>query len=129
AADVMGEPPVVVHPELCLRDVAICLREAGVGAAIVSQDGRGEGVISERDVVNALADGADPDLIWAADVMTPDPVWAAPDDSLDHVLEVMLRAGIRHLPVQRDGELLGVLSIRDVVARGARAGADVTEPV
>src|SRR5690606_7232638 len=74
AADVMGTPPAVVHPELCLRDVARCLEEADVGAAIVTRDDRVEGVISERDVVRALAGGADPDLIWAADVMTPEPI-------------------------------------------------------
>lgn len=114
---VMSHPPVVIDPDLCLRDAARSLRDGGVGAALVVAQGEVRGLLSERDVVVALADGADPDSVWAADVMTPAPVWAEPDDSLARVLELMVEAGIRHLPVMTGGsELLGVVSLRDVAA-------------
>lgn len=112
---VMSAPPVVIDPELCLRDAASRLRDAHVGAALVVDDGRLVGILSERDVVVALADGADPDAVWAADVMTAEPVWAEPDDPLERVLRLMVVGGIRHLPVMADGAaLLGVVSLRDV---------------
>ena len=115
-ASIMTSPAVVVRPDLCLRDVAQCLHQAGVGAAVVTRGGTVAGIISERDVVAAVADGADPGEIWAADVMTPDPVWADPDDSPERALDLMLTAGVRHLPVVADGDLMGVVALRDVVA-------------
>ena len=114
---VMSMPAVVIGPELCLRDAAVSMREASVGAALVVANGELLGILSERDVVVALADGADPDTVWAADVMTAEPVWAEPDDTLDRVLELMVGAGIRHLPVMADGsKLVGVVSLRDIAA-------------
>lgn len=115
-ASIMSSPPVVIRSDLCLRDIARCMDQAGVSAAIVTRGGMVAGIVSERDVVAALGDGADPDEVWAADVMTPDPVWADPDDPPERALDLMLTAGVRHLPVVVEGDLLGVVSLREVLA-------------
>jgi CBS domain-containing protein len=73
------------------------------------------GIISERDVVTALAGGADPDQVWAADVMSEKPVVVSPEDSLDEVVAAMATHWVRHLPVVDNGKVRGMISVRDVV--------------
>jgi CBS domain-containing protein len=74
------------------------------------------GIVSERDLVHALAINGQMALqLEAAQVMTREVVTCDPDDSIDHVMEVMTRGRFRHLPVVRRGELLGLISIGDVV--------------
>ncbi len=74
------------------------------------------GIVSERDLVRAFAShGADAMDLEAGKIMTRDVVTCDPDDSIDHVMEQMTRGRFRHLPVVRHGELLGLVSIGDVV--------------
>ncbi|HZQ01506.1 MAG TPA: CBS domain-containing protein [Reyranella sp.] len=74
------------------------------------------GIVSERDLVQAIAtNGKQAMEMQAAEVMTRDVVTCDPDDSIDHVMELMTRGRIRHLPVVQRGELLGLISIGDVV--------------
>ncbi len=74
------------------------------------------GIVSERDLVQAIAANGKAALeMQASQVMTRDVVTCDPDDSIDHVMELLTRGRIRHLPVVRRGELLGLVSIGDVV--------------
>ncbi len=74
------------------------------------------GIVSERDLVQAIAANGKAALeMQASQVMTRDVVTCDPDDSIDHVMELMTRGRFRHLPVVRRGELLGLVSIGDVV--------------
>ena len=74
------------------------------------------GIVSERDLVRAFAShGAAALELEARNVMTREVVTCDPDDSIDHVMELMTRGRFRHLPVVRHGELLGLVSIGDVV--------------
>jgi CBS domain-containing protein len=86
------------------------------------------GIITERDLTAALAEGADPVLTPVSDYMTPAPEVLQPDNELADAAHLMLELGIRHLPIVRSGLLVGVLSIRDLLdaevhhADGSRAG-------
>ena len=80
------------------------------------------GIISERDVTRAMAEGAEPDAVWAADVMTPEPIAADPEDTILAAAERMITANIRHLPVLNGTGPVGVVSARDVL----RALADAS---
>lgn len=111
---VMGIPPVIVPPDVSLRAVAVSLCTADVGAAVVLRGEEVIGVLTERDVVRALAEDADPDTVWSGDVMSSDPIWVGPDDSLERALQLMVEAGVRHLAVMDGDELVGVVSLRDV---------------
>ena len=81
------------------------------------------GIITERDLTAALAEGADPVRTTVSDYMTPAPEVLRPDSELAEAAHTMLQLGVRHLPVVQNGRLVGVLSMRDVLGAG-EAGAD-----
>jgi len=113
-----ARPAVVVAPRDTLRDVALQLWEAGVGAAVVPGDATSiAGVISERDVVAQLAIGADPDTVTADQAMSRNVISAQPADPVLDVVFLMLDAGVRHIPVVDDDldQVLGVVSMRDLL--------------
>jgi CBS domain-containing protein len=115
ARSIMVRPVIEVDGQSPLRHVAEQMSDAGVGAVLVVRAGAAAGILSERDVVRALADGADPDEVWAADVMTTPILWVAPDDSISSVAELMELGGVRHAPVREGGRAIGMISVRDVL--------------
>jgi CBS domain-containing protein len=113
--ELMSKGAVSVEDRLSLRSLAAVLAELDIGVALVARpDGRA-GVVSERDVVRALADGADPDEVWAGDVMQDDLVLAEPDEPIVDVAARMADEGVRHVAVVDRGTIVGVISARDVI--------------
>ena len=107
-----------------LREAAKRMTEKGVGAAVVlDEESPGPRVISERDILNSLGRGEDPDSERVADHMSDSVISAAPDWSLERAAVEMSRRHIRHLVVVERGELVGVLSMRDIVRCWTSAGA------
>jgi CBS domain-containing protein len=86
-----------------------------VGALPVLEGQHLVGIISERDVTAAMAEGADAVTTPVSDYMTPAPEVLQPDSELADAAHLMLELGIRHLPIVRGGLVVGVLSIRDVL--------------
>jgi CBS domain-containing protein len=117
--DVMADVKVRMGPDQDLRALAVALSGARTGLGIV--DVEGGGVITERDVLRAIADGTDLDAARVADWMTPDPVAVERSTSLDDACDLMIERGVRHLLVREGDELVGVLNMRDVV--GVLSGA------
>jgi CBS domain-containing protein len=114
--DAMSSEVLTVGPEHTLRDVSKMMRARRVGAAVVlDPDGQGAGILTERDVLVAIAEGADPDQETVASHLTAEIVYAAPTWTLTEAAEAMLRGGFRHLVVLEDGEVAGILSVRDIV--------------
>lgn len=120
-----------------LQDVARELAADEVSAVLVADGSRALGLISERDVVGAVAAGRSLDDAQAADMMTSELVWADPDDSIADTASLMLDAGIRHVPVGDGEEAIGIVSARDVLdvlltserSRAAAEGTDRGSPV
>jgi CBS domain-containing protein len=112
---IMVRPVVEVGGHNTLRQVTEQMSGAGVGAVLVVRAGTAAGILSERDVVRALAEGADPDEVWAADVMTEPVMWVTPDDAISSVAELMELGGVRHVPVREGGRAVGMVSVRDVL--------------
>lgn len=112
----MSAPPSGISTETTLRDVATSLTDEAIGALMVFEDGQPVGVISERDVVRSLAAGADPDEVWAADVMSTETVWGSPDDSVIDAADALSAAGVRHLPLRQGGRLVGIVSSQDILS-------------
>ncbi len=115
-------PAIVVDPDATLRGVAETLADDYIGVVVVRGErppdapgSRPEGVISERDIVRALAEGADPDTELAQNVMTLDLATAAPGDSIMSVAELMLANEIRHMLITENGVVVGVVSERDTL--------------
>ena len=113
-ARAMMWPVAVVPGEASLLEVAESLAADGIGAVGVVQNGRLAGVVSERDVVTHLAQGANPANVTAADVMTTDLVVAHPDDQILDAARRMAQAEIRHLPVIDGDRIAGFVSMRDL---------------
>ena len=106
-----------VTPGTTVSQVSRQLSTRRIGAVLViDRLDRLAGIVSERDIVNAIAAHGAPALeLDAAEVMTRNVVTCDPDDSIDHVMQTMTQGRFRHLPVVRHGELLGLVSIGDVV--------------
>jgi CBS domain-containing protein len=115
---IMRTPVVTTEGDATLRDAASALRDADVGSLAVVEASGIAGIVSERDVTRAIADGADPDEIWVADVMSGEPRYVTSGDEIATARETMLAAGIRHLPVLDEGELVGIVSVRDILRSG-----------
>lgn len=100
-----------------LADAAARMQRAGVGALAVVDD-RGDlvAIISERDLAHALADRVDPDAVRVSEYATDSVTLASADEDSAQVGRRMLEAGIRHLPVTAGGRLVGMVSMRDLLA-------------
>jgi len=119
-AEVMVRDRIVAAgPDATLREASRIMSRERVGSILVlGGDGRLRGIFTERDLVHALAGGADPDAAVVGDYMTRDPVTCGPGESLVEAAHKMIEHGIRHLPVvDSTGRVLGVVSIRDVLRR------------
>ncbi|MGZ6696298.1 MAG: CBS domain-containing protein [Solirubrobacteraceae bacterium] len=107
---------LTVGPHHTLRKAARLMAERSVGAAVVMDpDSPGPGIITERDVLDAVGAGQDVDAERVADHLTAHIVFAAPDWSLEEAAVAMVKGGFRHLVVTEGGEVAGLLSMRDVV--------------
>lgn len=114
--NVMTPAVLTVGPAHTIRQVAKAMRERHVGAAVVlDPDAAGPGILTERDVLEAVAADQDLDREVAGDHLTPDAVVGMPDWDLDRAAAAMVAGGFRHLVICDGGEVVGVLSVRDIV--------------
>ena len=119
-ADVLrskGATVLTVTPDMTVRDLVAMLAEHRIGATVVSVDGGSvEGIVSERDVVRALAArGAAVLSERVADIMTAEVQTCKPDASVNDLMRTMTEGRFRHVPVVVEGRLSGIVSIGDVV--------------
>lgn len=125
----MSTVVLTVGPDQPIRDVARLMVQRSVGAAVVvDPDGPGPSIVTERDILGAFAEervtGNDPVRNYATERV----VFAAPDWSLERAADEMVRGSFRHLIVVEGGEIVGVLSMRDIVTCWARDGATSEMP-
>lgn len=108
---------VTISGDKSVADVAAVLAQRKIGAVVVSEDGgRVQGILSERDIVRGLGRrGAAVLTERVSDLMTRDPVTCTPQDGAESVMARMTEGRFRHLPVVEDGQLVGLISIGDVV--------------
>src|ERR671919_2506890 len=126
----MSSSVVTVAPGCTLHDAARAMADRRVGAAVViDPEQPGPGIITERDVLQAVGQGQDPHTELVRDHLSAQITFASPDWSLERAAEAMVRGGFRHLVVVDGGELVGVLSMRDIVRcwTGDGASCDVEE--
>jgi CBS domain-containing protein len=127
--DGMSGVVVTINPGHTLRDAAKAMAERSVGAAVVlDPDQPGPGIITERDLLQSLGAGQSPDSEKVADHLSANLVFAEPTWSLEHAAEAMVRGNFRHLVVVDGGDLVGVLSIRDIVRCWVSDGATSEMP-
>ena len=120
----MSTSVVTVAPGCTLHDAARAMADRKVGAAVViDPEQPGPGIITERDVLMSVGAGQDPNAEVVSEHLSPELTFAAPDWSLERAAEAMVRGGFRHLVVVDGGELIGVLSMRDIVRVWTSEGA------
>lgn len=111
----VGGRAEVCGPETTLRDAADAMFDAGVGSIAVIDGPRLVGILTERDFLRAAAEGADPEEEQVRYWMTADPDIASPQSEVRDAAKWMLEIGYRHLPVMEENELLGIVSIKDLL--------------
>jgi len=113
-----GSKVATVRADTSVAAIVEVLRAENIGAVVVSSDGAAiEGIVSERDIVRSLNPTAELATQTAANIMTSDVITCKPSDRVDELMSLMTDNRIRHLPVEIDGVLAGIVSIGDVVKR------------
>ena len=112
----MSKQVLTIGPVHTLREAARMMAARKVGAAVVvNPDDSGVGILTERDILNSVAAGENPDVELAGQHCTQDLVFAAPDWTLEDAAAAMVRGGFRHLVVVQGHDVVGLLSMRDIV--------------
>jgi CBS domain-containing protein len=125
----MSDVVLTIGPGHTLRDAAQAMCRRRVGAAVVlDPEAPGPGVITERDILTSIGTGQDPDREIVSDHLTADLTFASPDWSLEEAAAAMVRGSFRHLVVVEGGELVGILSMRDIVRSWTQDGASCEVP-
>ncbi|HEX2054634.1 MAG TPA: CBS domain-containing protein [Actinomycetota bacterium] len=113
--ETMSRAVLKVRPEDTLEQAAQAMIERKTGSAVVADSGKLVGIVTERDVLRAVAHGRVPWSTKIADVMTHDPVSVPPETETAEAIQIMLKGGFRHLPICVDGDLVGLVSLRELL--------------
>lgn len=114
-SSVTGDPVVRVAADATVSDAARALAAGDVGAVVVGADARPTALVSERDIVRAVAAGHDPAGIPAIDIASTKLVWCGAEATIAQVAIRMMEHYIRHVLIERDGALVGIVSARDLL--------------
>ncbi len=113
--ELVGGEVIWVAPEATIRSAAVSMKSNGVGSVAVEVDGALEGILTERDILDAVAEGADLDFERVDKWMTSYPDSIDPDMQVTEAAQWMLASGYRHIPVIDGDRILGMISIKDVL--------------
>jgi len=115
--EAMSDNVFTITPGRTLREAAAFMTEHNVGAAVIlDPEEPGPGIVTERDVVRSLGAGEDPDSETVGNHLTSRATFADGEWSLEEAADAMAQGGFRHLVVVEDGELSGIISMRDIIA-------------
>jgi signal-transduction protein with cAMP-binding, CBS, and nucleotidyltransferase domain len=114
--NLMKAPVVTVEPGRSVREAAQLMQDNVIGSVVVHDGGRAVGIMTERDVLRAVAEGRDVEQTSVDDLMTKNLVTGGPNWDVVVAASVMTAHRIRHLVVQEQDRVLGVLSLRDVLS-------------
>jgi CBS domain-containing protein len=129
--DIMTTELIAVRPRTTLQDAAAFMRDQGIGdVLVVGDDGRLEGIVTDRDVaIRGVAEGLDPATTAVTEVCTrEDLIVLAPDDAVEDALRLVRQGAVRRLPVVADGRPVGIVSLGDLALQRDRGSvlADIS---
>jgi CBS domain-containing protein len=122
---VTGDPVARVAADATVADAARALVTIDGGAVVIGDDTRPAALVSERDLVRVVAAGKDPATVPAIDVASTKLVWCDAEATVDEVAAQMMDHYIRHVLVERDGALVGIVSARDLLGVYSAYSADL----
>jgi CBS domain-containing protein len=111
----MNRSVLTMTPEQTLEEAAQYMIERQVGSAVVVSNGSVVGIVTERDVMRAVARGLVPWNTKLEEIMTREPITTSPGGTTQEAAQIMLEHGFRHLPVVEGTQLVGIVSLRDVL--------------
>jgi CBS domain-containing protein len=114
-ADLIGDTVVRVPADATVSAAAEAIVNAGVGVVVVGDEDRPAALVSERDIAGVIADHRDPASVPAAEVASNHLVWCEASDTVDTVAMRMTDRHIRHILVEDEGKLVGIVSARDLL--------------
>jgi CBS domain-containing protein len=114
----MATKAITIAPQASMTDAAVRMRAHRVGALAVVDDDRLIGIVTERDLLRAVAEGHNPASTTVSVAMTTDPRTISPGQPAEEAASTMLELGIRHLPVVEGSRIVGFLSARDLLKLG-----------
>ncbi len=114
-----------ITADFTAHDAAVYMTDRNIGAVMVVEDERVVGLFSERDLLKrVVAAGHDPASVRVGELMSSDLTFAAPDETYEEGIRKMQKARCRHLPILENNKLLGLVSLRDLLARDADEKAE-----
>jgi CBS domain-containing protein len=121
--DFMSREVLSVAPEDTIGEAAQRMADANVGSSVVLEHGRLIGILTERDLLRAMAQRVHPSEARVREWMTAEPVAVSESTTADEAARLMVENGFRHLPVVDGDRTLGVVSLRDVMRHGLETEA------
>jgi CBS domain-containing protein len=106
---------LTIEPRDSINQAARAMTHRGVGSAVVMKDGKVAGIVTERDILHAVAEGIDLDSGKVETIMTADPVAGAPGWEVTRAVRTMIDGGFRHLLVKEMDDPIGIVSLRDLM--------------
>ena len=113
--DLVGKAAHICGPATTLREAAAAMTQKGHGSLGVVEGMVLLGLVTERDLVRAIASGLDPDQVAVSSIMSKDPDTFSPEFDVSEAAQWLAESGYRHLPVVENNGLLGIVSIRDLL--------------
>lgn len=113
--NLVGGTATVCGPDVSIAHAAAVMIDQSIGSLGIVEEGRLVGILTDRDVLRAVASGADGEKSEVRAWMTPDPDVLSPEVDVSDAADWLLATGYRHLPVVESGRLLGVVSIKDIL--------------
>jgi CBS domain-containing protein len=116
--DVMTYPAITVDEDASVAKISKGMKLSGIGSVIITKEDKPVGIVTDRDIViKVILKGRNPDKVKAKEIMSSPLMTIESDASLKSACKFLVEKGIRRLPVIEDGELVGIISIRNIVTR------------
>ena len=112
--EIMNNNVVTAPPEISIRSIAKLMVDQGVGSIVIVKENRPVGIITEKDIVKAMAEGKDPDKVSAGEIMSKPLITVRPNTPLEKAVSIMVERNVRRLPVVEEGELVGIITMKDI---------------
>jgi len=113
--DIMNKNVVVGKPDVTIREVSKVMAQLHIGSMVIVEGGKIVGIVTERNVLNSVARGKDPDITVVSDIMSKDVVTIEPDKKVEEAVDLMVKHKIKKLPVVRDDKIVGIITASDIV--------------
>lgn len=112
---VMNKNVIIAKPDITVREASEVMSRFHVGSVVIVDDGKITGILTERNILIAVAQGKDPETTTAADIMTKSVVTTDPDKDIRDAIDLMIKHKIKKLPVIQEGKLVGIITASDII--------------